>query len=167
MADCSFYLNRTTTLSASRPRATTLVSPTLGRQTAIGVSKIEVFWFSTNAWKLQPKTWQGSQLWSIKAVNTNTPGLRRYVGCTGICWELEAFWQVCVGYYSLSIKQSIKSIVCFCEWWHLLRTIHWLWLGSIKIYVSVSGRITIVVIALVAVFNLIYTYTTYFNLILI
>ena len=112
-------------------------------------------------WKLQPKTWQGSQLWSITAVNINTPGPCRYVGCTGICWELEAFWQVCVG-YSPSIKQSIKSIVCFCEWWHLLRTIHWLWLGSIKIYVSVSGRITVVVIALVAVFNLIYT--TYFNL---
>ena len=113
-------------------------------------------------WKLQPKTWQGSQLWSITAVNTNTPGPCRYVGCTGICWELEAFWQVCVG-YSPSIKQSIKSIVCFCEWWHLLRTIHWLWLGSIKIYVSVSGSITVVVIALVAVFNLIYT--TYFNFI--
>ena len=35
----SFYLNRTTTLSASRPRGITLVFPPLGGQSAIGVAQ--------------------------------------------------------------------------------------------------------------------------------
>ena len=35
----SFYLNRTTTLSASRPRVPTLVLPPLGGQSAIGVAQ--------------------------------------------------------------------------------------------------------------------------------
>ena len=39
MAEWSFYLNRSTTLSASRPRAITLAFPPLGGQTAIGVAQ--------------------------------------------------------------------------------------------------------------------------------